>query len=42
MSMTGEFKGDYFPLNGSRSYAPKPEGMTVAKEEELRKVGNLF
>ena len=42
MSMTGDFKGDYFPLNGSRSYAPKPNGMTEAKEEELRKVGNLF
>jgi creatine kinase len=42
MSMTGEFKGDYFPLNGSRSYVAKPTGMTVEKEEELRKVGNLF
>ena len=42
MSMTGEFKGDYFPLNGSRSYSKKPTGMTVEKEEELRKVGNLF
>ena len=42
MSMTGEFKGDYFPLNGSRSYGPKPNGMSVEKEEELRKVGNLF
>jgi len=42
MSMTGEFKGDYFPLNGSRSYKPKPQGMSVEKEEELRKVGNLF
>ena len=42
MSMTGDFAGDYFPLNGSRSYKPKPTGMSVEKEEELRKVGNLF
>jgi creatine kinase len=42
MSMTGDFKGDYFPLNGSRSYGPKPNGMSVEKEEELRKIGNLF
>merc|ERR1712178_462415 len=42
MSMEGDLKGDYFPLNGSRSYAPKPEGMSVEKEESLRKMGNLF
>jgi len=42
LKMTGEFKGDYYPLNGSRSYAPKPNGMSEAKEEDLRKVGNLF
>lgn len=42
MSMDGDFKGDYFPLNGSRSYAPKPNGMSVEKEEELRTCGNLF
>jgi creatine kinase len=42
MSMKGELKGDYFPLHGSRSYAPKPNGMTPAKEEELRTKGNLF
>merc|ERR1712216_337511 len=34
--------GDYFPLNGSRSYAKKPTGMTLEKEEELRSCGNLF
>merc|ERR1711937_170271 len=34
--------GDYFPLNGSRSYEPKPNGMSVEKEEQLRKAGNLF
>merc|ERR1719333_2014881 len=42
LAMTGDLKGDYFPLNGSRSYAPKPNGMTEEKEEELRKCGNLF
>jgi len=42
MSMTGELKGDYFPLNQSRSYSKKPNGMTVEKEEELRTKGNLF
>jgi creatine kinase len=35
-------KGDYYPLNGSKSYPPKPDGMSVEKEEELRKCGNLF
>merc|ERR1711988_399738 len=42
MGMGGDLKGDYFPLHGSRSYAPKPNGMSEAKEEELRKKGNLF
>lgn len=42
LSLTGELKGDYFPLHGSKSYAPKPNGMDHAKEEELRKGGNLF
>merc|ERR1719198_480793 len=42
LNMQGDLAGDYFPLNGSRSYAPKPNGMTVEKEEELRKCGNLF
>merc|ERR1719408_175695 len=32
LAMEGDLKGDYFPLCGSRSYAPKPEGMTVEKE----------
>merc|ERR1719265_1590907 len=35
-------KGDYFPLHGSHSYAAKPNGMSEAKEEELRSKGNLF
>merc|ERR1711988_2020219 len=42
LSMKGDLKGDYFPLHGSRSYSPKPNGMTEAKEDELRKMGNLF
>merc|ERR1719313_1280747 len=42
LNMKGDLKGDYFPLHGSRSYAPKPHGMTEAKEEELRSCGNLF
>merc|ERR1712159_888415 len=42
MAMRGDLKGDYFPLNGSRSYPPKPNGMSVEKEESLRKMGNLF
>lgn len=42
LAMDGDLKGDYFPLNGSRSYAPKPTGMSVEKEESLRSKGNLF
>merc|ERR1719440_1832037 len=40
--MGDDLKGEYFPLNGSKSYADKPTGMSVEKEEELRKCGNLF
>lgn len=42
LNMKGDLKGDYFPLHGSRSYPPKPNGMSEAKEAELRKMGNLF
>jgi len=42
MNLKGELKGDYFPLHGSMSYAPKPGGMSEEKEEQLRKSGNLF
>merc|ERR1711988_1253662 len=42
LNMKGDLAGDYFPLHGSHSYAPKPNGMTVEQEEELRKCGNLF
>merc|ERR1712185_850130 len=42
LNMQGDLKGDYYPLHGSRSYPPKPNGMSEEKEEELRKCGNLF
>merc|ERR1711939_993997 len=42
LTMEGDLKGDYFPLHGSHSYADKPNGMSLEKEEELRKCGNLF
>merc|ERR1719352_2144651 len=42
LNMEGDLKGEYFPLNGSRSYAPKPNGMSLEKEEQLRNAGNLF
>merc|ERR1719410_2931630 len=42
LQMDGDLKGDYFPLNGSTSYEPKPTGMTHEKEKELRSCGNLF
>jgi creatine kinase len=42
LNMKGDLAGDYFPLNGSRSYAPKPNGMSVEEEDALRKCGNLF
>eukprot|EP00812_Abedinium_dasypus_P009451 NODE_313_length_1677_cov_507.586930.p2 GENE.NODE_313_length_1677_cov_507.586930~~NODE_313_length_1677_cov_507.586930.p2 ORF type:complete len:431 (-),score=131.22 NODE_313_length_1677_cov_507.586930:247-1539(-) len=42
LKMGGDLKGDYYPLHGSRSYAPKPGGMPMEKEEELRSCGNLF
>merc|ERR1719359_712436 len=42
LNLDGELKGDYYPLRGSKSYRPKPNGMTQAMEEELRSCGNLF
>merc|ERR1711962_531054 len=42
MGLEGDLKGDYFPLHGNRSYAAKPNGMSLEKEEELRSRGNLF
>merc|ERR1719352_578862 len=41
-AMEGDLKGEYFPLNGSKSYKDKPDGMSEEKEEELRTKGNLF
>jgi len=42
MKLEGDLRGDYFPLTGSRSYAPKPNGMSEEMSEDLRKRGNLF
>jgi len=42
LNMKGDLKGDYYPLHGSKSYPPKPDGMSEAQEEYLRSVGNLF
>merc|ERR550537_1252899 len=33
LKMEGELKGDYYPLHGSHSYALKPDGMSLEKEE---------
>ena len=40
--MKDDLKGDYFPLHGSKSYPPKPNGMGEEDEEKLRSQGNLF
>ena len=42
LRMEGDLKGDYFPLHGSRSYGEKAGGMSLEKEESLRRCGNLF
>jgi len=42
LALEGDLKGDYFPLTGSKSYQPKPNGMSKEKEESLRSKGNLF
>jgi len=41
-TLDGPLKGDYYPLAGSNSYAPKPGGMTAAEEERLRTDHFLF
>eukprot|EP01064_Diplonema_japonicum_P020567 TRINITY_DN30178_c0_g1_i1.p1 TRINITY_DN30178_c0_g1~~TRINITY_DN30178_c0_g1_i1.p1 ORF type:complete len:465 (+),score=151.88 TRINITY_DN30178_c0_g1_i1:52-1446(+) len=41
-NLSGDLKGDYFPLHGSHSYSAKPNGMSEEKEGDLRKMGNLF
>ena len=33
LKLEGDLKGDYYPLRGSKSYAPKPNGMDEAYEE---------
>jgi len=40
--LSGEFKGEYFPLEGSDSYEAMPEGMEPEKEAELELQGLLF
>ena len=42
MTLEGDLKGDYYPLAGSDSYAPKPGGMTHEQEESMRKEHFLF
>merc|ERR1719353_1122334 len=42
LNMGGDLKGDYFPLHGSESYPPKPNGMSEEQEKQLRATGNLF
>lgn len=37
-----ELRGAYFPLRGSTSYAPKPEGMSFEEEAALRRESLLF
>ena len=36
MSLTGDLKGDYYPLAGSTSYPPKPTGMKSLAIQEKR------
>ena len=42
MKLGGEFKGDYYPLAHSESYAPKPKGISMEEEERLREDHFLF
>merc|ERR1712151_1272630 len=41
-TLQGELKGDYYPLAGSNTYAPKPNGIDKATEERLIKEHFLF
>jgi len=41
-SLEDDLVGEYFPLAGSQSFGPKPNGMSPMKEEELRNSGNGF
>lgn len=40
--LSGDLSGEYFPLVGSTSYAPKPAGMTPAERSELLAQALLF
>jgi creatine kinase len=40
--LDGELKGDYYPLAGSTTYAPKPTGISHEEEEQLRNDHFLF
>merc|ERR1712048_1223303 len=40
--LKGELKGDYYPLAGSTTYAPKPKGIDKQTEERLIKDHFLF
>merc|ERR1711918_130926 len=40
--LTGDLKGDYYPLAGSTTYKPKPNGIDKATEERLVKDHFLF
>lgn len=40
--LSGELKGDYYPLAGSRSYASKYGGMSKQQEEDMRENHFLF
>jgi len=42
LALDGELQGDYWPLNGSRSYKTKEGGMSEEMSEVLRSKGNLF
>jgi creatine kinase len=41
-TLKGEMKGDYYPLAGSQTYKPKPNGIDKATEERLVKDHFLF
>jgi len=40
--LSGDLKGDYYPLSGSNTYAPKPGGIDKETEERLIKDHFLF
>eukprot|EP00931_Biecheleriopsis_adriatica_P043750 TRINITY_DN24_c0_g1_i1.p1 TRINITY_DN24_c0_g1~~TRINITY_DN24_c0_g1_i1.p1 ORF type:complete len:1146 (-),score=312.83 TRINITY_DN24_c0_g1_i1:153-3293(-) len=42
LSLDGSLKGEYFPLLGSQTYAPKPGGMSAQEEKALSDSGLLF